>query len=267
MKNIIFVLFFPVFLQSSCDREINIDLNKTYPRYVIDGNLSTDIGESYVLISKTLDFDQTIAYPNVRGALVTITDNTLKKTDTLTETDNGIYSKSDLKGIEGHSYTMIVKTDEEVFTSFSSIPYRLEFDSIVQQNIADDGIPEPPGNMGSGPIIEFLPVYTNTIHTDNYFQFVVYKNRTLLSGIIVRKDMGSNEITSLFPIFIQAKKNDVLKIDMQCFDKKVYDYLYGLSQNLYQISSTPSNPKSNISNGALGYFKAHSTQKKSLIIR
>jgi len=267
MKTIIFILFFTIFLLSSCDREINIDLNKTYPRYVIDGNLSTDSGESYVLISKTLNFDQTMAFPNVSGAFVTITDNTINKTDTLTESVKGIYINPDLKGTEGHSYTLMVKTDEEVFTSVSAIPYPLKFDSIIQQNNAEDGIPEPPGNMGTGPIIQFLPAYSNTTHTDSYFQFMVFKNRTPLSGIIVRKDMGSTEITSLFPIFIQAKKNDFLKIDMQCFDIKVYDYLYGLSQNLYQMSATPSNPKSNISNGALGFFKAHSTQKKSIIIK
>lgn len=251
---------------SSCDKEINVDLNKNNRKYVIDGNLSTETGESYVMISRTLDIDETIDYPTVSGALVTITDNTLIKTYTLTESTNGIYIKSDLTGIEGHSYTMTVKINDEIFTSLSTIPNSLKFDSIVQQNNADEGIPEPPGDRGTGPIIQILPIYTNLSYSDKYFQFVVFKNRTLLSGMIVRRDLGSTVNASLFPIFIQAKKNDILKIDMQCFDKKVYDYLYGLSQNINQFSTTPSNPTSNISNGALGFFKAHSSQKKSIVI-
>jgi len=69
------------------------------------------------------------------------------------------------------------------------------------------------------------------------------------------------------PFFIEAKKNDILKVDMEFVDKKVYDYLFGLGQNLSQFTTTPSNPISNINNEALGFFNAHTTQKYIIIIK
>jgi hypothetical protein len=51
---------------------------------------------------------------------------------------------------------------------------------------------------------------------------------------------------------------------MNCVDKNVYDYFFTLSgvtgNNGFQ-TATPANPVSNISNGALGYFSAHTTQR------
>jgi len=56
---------------------------------------------------------------------------------------------------------------------------------------------------------------------------------------------------------------------MQCVDKKVFTYWYSLSQqggNGFANSATPSNPTSNISNGALGYFSAHTVQHASVTV-
>lgn len=251
----------------SCEKEIAIDLNKNNPKYVIEANLSTELGESKVKITQTLNFDETIANPTVSGAFVTITDNTQIKTDTLKEMTAGIYSNFDAVGKEGHNYTLKVKIGTETFTALSTTPESISFDSLLQLNLASEGGPGRPGSDGSGSMIRILPVYKNTTHADKYFQFVVVKNDTLLNGIVARSDLGSGGYSIPIPLFIRANKNDILKFDIQFIDKTVFDYLFGLSQNINQFSATPSNPTSNISNGALGFFKAHSSQKKTLIIK
>jgi len=254
-------------LLSSCEKEISIDLNKNNPKYVIEANLSTDFGESKVEITQTLNFDETIANPTVSGAMVTITDNTQIKTDTLKEVTAGIYSNYDAVGIEGHTYTLNVKIGSETFTSISTTPESIAFDSLLQLNLAGEGGPGRPGGSGSGSMIQILPVYKNTTHADKYFQLVVVKNDTLLNGIVARSDLGSTGYSIPIPLFIRASKNDIIKVDIQFIDKTVFEYLFGLSKNVNQFSATPSNPTSNISNGALGFFKAHSSQKKTIIIK
>ena len=57
---------------------------------------------------------------------------------------------------------------------------------------------------------------------------------------------------------------------MQCVDVAVYNYFKALP--LVNISNsggdiTHVNPVSNISNGALGYFSAHTSEVKSIIIQ
>jgi hypothetical protein len=56
---------------------------------------------------------------------------------------------------------------------------------------------------------------------------------------------------------------------MRCIDKNVFEYfkqLSGLDPTNGQPTA-PTNPVSNISGGALGYFSAHTTQKKKAIVQ
>ncbi|MHB9140798.1 MAG: DUF4249 family protein [Paludibacter sp.] len=264
------IIFLALLLLTGCEKEINIDLNKSNPKFVIEGNVSNIAGNSKVRISKTLDFDENVLYPFVSGAFVTITDSTLNRIDTLTEkTIPGTYTNPDLIGITGHTYNLIVKIDDQTYSSTSTMPIGLTLDSIIQENLAgtggDLGIPE--GTSQPGDIIQIRPYYINPHTADEYYQYVVKRNDRLLNNIIPRKEMASSGTSFIFPLFIKAKKNDVIQVDMQFVEKKVYDYLYGISQNYGQYSATPSNPEPNISNGALGYFKAHTSQNKTIIIR
>jgi hypothetical protein len=56
---------------------------------------------------------------------------------------------------------------------------------------------------------------------------------------------------------------------MLCIDNNVFEYfkqLSGLDPTNGQPTA-PTNPISNISGGALGYFSAHTTQKKKAIVQ
>lgn len=274
MKKYIVISFAFLFL-ISCEKVIDIDLNQSNPRYVIEGNLSNVTGESKVKISKTLNFDETTAYPAISGALVTITDNKLNQTDTLTETSVGIYFKAGLAGIEGHPYTMMVKMGTEIFTAVSTMPNSVNLDSLVQETLAGSysgggpGGPGGPGRPGSdkgSSTIQITPHYTDPDNAENYYQFVVTRNDTLVNDIFIRNDVGFNGSSSHLPLRVKADKGDALTIDMQCIDNTVYNYFFGLNENINQSSATPANPTSNINNGALGYFKAHTSQKETIII-
>jgi hypothetical protein len=56
---------------------------------------------------------------------------------------------------------------------------------------------------------------------------------------------------------------------MRCIDKKVFDYLKQLSglDPTNGQPTTPANPTSNISGGSLGYFSAHTVQRKKTIVK
>jgi hypothetical protein len=57
---------------------------------------------------------------------------------------------------------------------------------------------------------------------------------------------------------------------MRCIDGPVYDYFFSLNSiqgNGPGGGTTPTNPVSNISGGALGYFSAFTVQKVSAVVK
>jgi hypothetical protein len=63
------------------------------------------------------------------------------------------------------------------------------------------------------------------------------------------------------------EENDSVDIEMQCIDAGVYNFFFTLNQTISQSAAAPTNPVSNFSGGALGYFSAYTTQRKSIRIR
>ena len=67
---------------------------------------------------------------------------------------------------------------------------------------------------------------------------------------------------------VKVKVGDKITVKMQCIDDAVYTFYSAL----LQLSGgggggvTPTNPPSNISNGALGYFSAHTVSVKTIVI-
>jgi len=56
---------------------------------------------------------------------------------------------------------------------------------------------------------------------------------------------------------------------MYCIDENVFKYFFELRQLLNANpfnEATPANPDTNLTNGALGYFSAHTIQSKSLTV-
>ena len=254
----------------SCESEIDIDIKDSESQIVIEANISTFIDDSKVKISKSLNLDDGLPYPTVNGALVTITNNNTSEVFILSETESGIYKNPYLIGVDEHNYILDIIIEEETYTASSTIPQIVVLESLVQIGEVSDS------NGGGGPggqnrsdrnIAEIIPVYNDPIEFTNYYQFVVTRNDTILSNIFIQRDYAFNGLKNSKSLKIEAIKDDILKIDMQCIDEAVYNYLLGLSKNIHQSSATPTNPDSNISNNALGYFKAQTSSKKMIGVK
>ncbi|MFZ4413939.1 MAG: DUF4249 family protein, partial [Bacteroidales bacterium] len=252
-----------------CEKEIDINLNKSNPRIVIEGNLSNLPGECSVKITKTINFDENIPNPTVSSAFVTITNLNTNITDTLNETKPGIYTNDSLVGKPGHTYTLLIKIGNETYTASSTIPQIVSLESIqlLDSNSTTTHGGPMGGGSGSNSIVRMVPQYTDPVNVTNFFQFVVTRNDTLQKDIFIQNDFGFNGLVSNRPLRVIASKRDTVKVDLQCVDEAVYNYFFGLSENINQSSATPANPVSNISNNALGYFKAHTSSSKTIIIK
>lgn len=245
---------------TSCQRVIDIQINPGSTLIVIEGNVVNVAGAQTVSISKTVPYNDANVYPAVSGANVTITTNNV--TYTLKETQPGQYSVSNMRVKTGQEYLLIVKSDDKVYTSNSLMPVPVLLDSIGITTLA----------IGNKSVKTVSTFYHDPPGSVNQYRFVMYVNGVQVKQIFTLSDELTNGRivnTMLYQDDIVLKTGDRVDVEMQCIDINVYNYWYTLSQqggNGPTNSATPSNPISNLTNGALGYFSAHTTQKKSITV-
>lgn len=254
------------FTLSSCEKVIDIDLNSSAPQVVIEGNVSDQAGPYYVKISKSVNFSESNSFPAIQGATVIIQDNT-GIIDTLKETTAGTYETIKTQGVSGRTYTIKVNTpgSSTTYTASSTMPSLVTLDSIQTP---------PSGGFGNSPRY-VIPQLNDPAGIENYYYLIKYVNGkriSILNNSTVRSDRLTNGKTLTQPIFDNNPNNktlagDSVTIELQCIDKPIYDYYKTLAQvGGASQQATPSNPISNFNNNALGYFSAHTSSKKSVLI-
>ena len=94
----------------SCTEEIKIELNTTYPRLVIYGELTTDAKEHEISLTKSMNYFEPKQPEGISGATVTLhwDDQSLRLTES--NEKKGVYlTPPDFSGIEETDYRLTVE--------------------------------------------------------------------------------------------------------------------------------------------------------------
>jgi hypothetical protein len=126
-------------------------------------------------------------------------------------------------------------------------------------------------SMGSTSSEYVNVMYNDPLETGNYYRFVQYTNGTKEKEIYTRNDDLSNGRLTTVTLFThdgrELQQGDCITIELQSIDAAVYKYWYSLGMDAdVGQSSTPANPETNLSGGALGYFSAHTVREKMMIV-
>ena len=255
-----------LFFFSSCVKVIDINLNTAAKKYVIQGIITNKLGDCKVQISQTVNFNDANNFPPVSGAVVTIKDNNNSPV-TLSETVAGNYQTAAIKGTPGHTYFLSVTIAGQVFTAKSQMPPQVNLDSVYVNDLNIFGSTSKRANV----------VFNDPAGKGEAYRFIQYKNRVENKTIfVINDDYSDGRINYLQLIDFEnnTSKNeihsgDTVKVDMQCIDAAVYKYWFSLATGSTGSSqnASPGNPVTNIIGGALGYFSAHTTQSKSVIVK
>lgn len=242
---------------TSCEKEIDVDLNSVTPRLVIEGLVVKD-SIAKVKLTKTKDFNENNIYEPVEGASIQISDNA-GNAETLSLNSTGWYVAKTLKGVEGRTYKLTVVYDEQTYTSTSKMPPVVKIDSLSMFDfkVLDYWLPR----------VHFKdPVGT----TNDYYRAKLYINDKYIpcayEAISMDRSDGIEYVNLFFPdekklVDEEIKKGDRIKVELQSIDKGAYTYFYTLDG----ISESNNNPTSNITGGALGYFSAYSYDRQEMI--
>src|SRR5215831_4773012 len=114
---------------SSCQKVIQLDLNKSDKKYVIEASVTDQPGTAELLLSQTKNFDDNNNFVGVSGAKVTVKEEGGGLT-TFTETTPGHYQASNLVGSSGKTYDLNVNVGGQVFTATSEMPVKVNLDTI-----------------------------------------------------------------------------------------------------------------------------------------
>lgn len=246
----------------SCKKVIDLELNESDIKYVVEGVITNEPGVCKVYLSQSKQFDEDNQFPGVKGAKVTVKDNGMEVL--LLETKPGTYETKRITGKVGHVYELSVTINDQVFTASSTMPRPVYIDTLY---------------ISPGPLGQFIfPTirYKDPIDKNNRYRFVQYVNGKKDPAIFVEND----EFTNGYSISMQLdngvtekddprviKSGDKVTIEALSLDEPVYHYWYTLSTGGGEGSgyiAAPANPSNNIKGGALGYFSAHTVHRKTV---
>lgn len=259
MKNLSLIVFAAyTLLNSSCQKVIDIDLNKSNPQYVIEAEVTNADMPQIVHITRTVNFSDANQYPAVTNAVVTITDN-VGNTDILTQEQPGYYVTTKIKGMPGNIYHLSISVDGHKFSASSKMPDPITIDTL---NITEQSVF---GKIVKAPSITFH----EPVGFGQYYYFMVYRNHNRVKSVYIDNDQVSDG--SVISRFLQDDSSyvsgDKVCVDLQSITKEMYDYYFSLQQTINQSAATPANPVTNILGGnVLGYFSAHTVDRRKVIV-
>ena len=123
--------------------------------------------------------------------------------------------------------------------------------------------------------ISAVPEFQDPAGVKNYYQFIEYINGVQLTNnnIFVFNDRLSDGKYITRPLRNDSARlaiGDLLEVKMYDIDENTYNYFDQLDQSsgngAFNTSASPANPATNISNGAYGYFSAHTVQSKKVTV-
>lgn len=248
----------------SCEKVIDINLNKANPKYVIEGNLSDLAGECRVKVSQTVNFSDPSDFRGVENAVVTVQQDQ-KEPVKLIQTSPGIYESGLIMAISLSTYKLSVLIDGQDFTSTVKVPEKVPFDSLYIADFSVFGNTRKFANV----------IFKDAEGPGNAYRFIQYKNGLPNGNIFVLNDEFSDgRVINTFLAYFDNSDNqrldsgDMVTVEMQGIDPSVYKFFSSLSQSSTggNESVAPGNPVSNIKGGALGYFNAYVKQRKSVVV-
>jgi len=261
----------------SCVERIDIELDDSYTRLVVDGGITTDTMAHTVLLSESTSYYYNQPAPEVTGAFVQISDGTAAYT--LNEEAPGVYrTDSSLFGVPGKTYTLNIKLATPIggYTDYAarSTLYpvsRLDSVSLTfHPDWSDDGIWE-------------VKCYVQDPPTEDFYRFMITKNSKMLSDTLdewfVTDDRffnGNYAFGAPIAYLQQGKDDEILNegdtvtVEMNSIGADYANFILEAQSEIRGsnplFSGPPANVKGNINNGASGFFSAYSVSRSFAIV-
>ncbi len=216
MKKRYYILLF--LLCFSCEDPIDVDLNTTAPRLVIEASINwfknTSGNEQQIKLSLSAPFFNA-EVPPASGAIVNITDSSSNTYNFIEDGTTGIYRNSSFIPIIDETYNLVINYENEVYTAQETLKSVVPIDFIEQRN--DGGF--------TGEDIELKAFYTDPEDEENFYFFEFISDIPVIPTLEVYEDRFTNG-NQIFGFYTEE--------DLES-DDEVIIRNYGVSEQFYEF--------------------------------
>lgn len=260
----------------SCEKTVFLDLNQTPSKIVIEGLVTNQPGYQFVKVTRTVDFYDSGETPRITDATVLVEDDLGNQFVYIHNPNNhpdsaGYYLPViPFVGEAGRTYYLTVDVNGELYeasdklydvTSIDSLEYRVNMD-------------EEDDPKEDGKFYEVLMYAKEPQETDDYYLFKFFRNDSLVlynpSDIYFSDDKTLGEEINGIPSPVFYALGDTARVEMYSLSRTGYVFyndLFNLINNDGgMFSPPPANSRTNLSNGALGFFQVSSVNISGLRI-
>lgn len=261
MKSFTYITLF-VLLSSlmSCTEVITLDLNDSEPTLVIEATLNGQDNTLSVLLTESGSFTSPGEYPLIADAIITL-ESGGERTN-VPEIEPGVYAVGGLTVVAGENYTLSVTSNEKEYLSNMIVPEAVTVDSVSFEPSAG-----PQAGEGFFPTIHYQTVSGEA----PWLRVKIKTDSSLfpLSFIPSENVMGPTSSVLFQASFPGGTR---LEMEVQAVTEETYRYfedvsgLKGESFGPGAASAAPSNPDSQWTGSALGYFNAHIPARIEVVV-
>ena len=255
-KLILYIPVLLVFILSSCEEVVNIDLEESEPRLVIEASIvwfkGTRGNEQSIKLSETSPFYEEELIP-VENASVKITAQDGEEF-VFTYDLNGNYVNTGFDPDLNQSYQLEIIYEDQVYTASEKLVPVTPLDYVEQTE----------SGGFSGTDIEIKAYYTDPAEEQNYYLFK-FRDDDLSLEIYEDEFTNGNQIFGYYSND-DIKANDLIEIHIQGISQSYYEYLFILRSQVGSsdggpFETMPATVKGNIINQTnpdnypFGYFR------------
>ncbi len=266
MKGLFHILTFlvPLLWLTSCEQEVDLNLEEAEPRIVIEGWVDDMPGPYEFMVRRSGDFFGAPEEIPVTNAIMVLKDD-MGGADTLVEDWPGHYFSGHLQGQREHNYTLEAWVEGEVYTAENYLPRINPFNYAF--SFYSDTLP-----FGEGHYI--LVSANEPAGVGDYYQFRIYRNDSLFNGpgdVFFTDDRFVDGQESLFVFPYPHEVGDTVVVEVRSISNLTYDFLLTYFQQLNggggPFGSPPANLITNWDNDGLGFFGTAAVIRDTIIIQ
>lgn len=261
-----------------CTEKIDLKLDSSYARLVVEGDITTDTVPHQVKLTTTSSYFYNEPSPQVTGAALTISDG--ENSWPLAEIKPGLYqTSSDVFGLPNHTYKLQILLKEPI-NGHSTY----EASSLLRPIMKADSIrlkyhPE----WGKSGFYE-VQCYVLDPPTTDFYMFDIYRNNTLLTDTINKKTIvddqlyNGNYTNGIGVGFLnqdradeRLRPGDIVTLRVASITSGYFKFLQAVQTEVGGqnplFSGPPANIPGNVNNGAVGFFAAYSNTRASVVVK
>ena len=283
LSNSIFsLLSFSLLAMYSCTDQADVELETTYSRLVVEGEITSDSIRHRIRLSKTSDYFSNMPPEGISEATVELSfeDEIILLQEN--EEEPGLYEAPfAFKGIPGTTYQLDISNvdidqdgQDESYKASTTMPAGSELHSIELRYY-------------STPVLSGYVVFMYANHPPeqkDWFGFKFLKNGDLLTDSLTKyrvmaDDLFDDGYFPGLPVGFLDDSNprqalhpgDTLTLELNCIEQTYFDFISGaqleIAPSYPLFSGPPANVASNIDNGAFGTFTAYEVLRTSVIVQ